>query len=235
MGTADFLPQRWRSGAGDGHDAAALAGVLDTAPLAPRRDGLAVVARIGSRQVLPLLVAAKSLCRRLGRGRVVVLDDGTLTGPDRTILASHLGDPEIVPPRAVSLGGFPPGLGWEPVLAAFDRRRGEYALVLDPLAVATGPLPEIAAALGANRSLVAGAALIGLAAGGPGRPDAAALLAELGEPEAPATAARDLLMGREGAPVALAEAEGLAHFGAGEAAAHAEAGRAAIAELAATG
>ena len=231
MGTADHLPQRWRTRPGEAHDAATLAAVLDTPPIAPRSDGLAIIARIGSRQVLPFLVAAKSLHRPLDRGRIVILDDGSLTGADRTILACHCGDPEILRPDAVALGGFPSGAGWEPLLAAFDRRRGEYAVVLDPLAVATGPMPQVADALGANRSLVAGAALTGFAAGGPGRPDAAALFAALGAPGASASVALDLLMARETAPVALAEAEGLAHFGSRSAAAHAEASRQAIAEL----
>ena len=235
MGTADHLPQRWRTRPGEAHDAHALVAVLDTPSIAPRTDGLAILARIGSREVLPFLVAAKSLRSRLGRGRIVILDDGTLSGADRTILACHCGDPEILRRDAVPLGGFPAGLGWEPLLAALDRRRGEYGLVLDPLAVASGPVPQVARALGANRSLVAGAALTGFAAGGPARPEAAALFAALGEPAAPARAALDLLMAREAAPVALAEAQGIAHFGPGEAAAHAEASRRAIAELRGSG
>lgn len=231
MSTAGLLPRRWRTGCDDAHDADALVGVLETAPLRPSVAGPAIVARIGTLQVLPFLVAVKSLVRRIGRGRVVIIDDGTLAGPDRTILAYHCGDPEILQRRAVRLGGFPPGQGWEPWLTAFDRRRGEYWLLLDPLAVATGPVPDIERALGANRSLSAGTALAGLGAGGPGRPDPQALFEALGGPPASPLEARALLMAREGGPAVLDEAEGLAFFGPNGAGAHAAASRAAIAEM----
>ena len=231
MSMAGLLPARWRTGRDDSHDAEALMGVLETAPIGPRPGGPAIAARIGTRQVLPFLVAVKSLYRRIGRGRVVILDDGTLAGPDRTILAFHCGDPELLPRAAVPLGGFPPGGGWEPWLAAFDRRRGEYWLLIDPLAVATGPVPQIERALGGNRSLAAGTALVGLAAGGPGRPDPEALSEALGGASASATAASHLLMAREAGPIELTEADSLARFGTGGAAAHAAACRAAIAEM----
>ena len=231
MSTAGLLPRRWRTGPDDAHDAEALAGVLETAPIRPNAGGPAIAARIGTLQVLPFLVAVKSLHRRIGRGRVVILDDGTLAGPDRTILAHHCGDPEILPRGAVPLGGFPPGRGWEPWLAAYDRRRGEYWLLLDPLAVATAPVPQVEQALGANRSLVAGAALAGLAAGGPGRPDAQALREAAGGQLAAPSAALELLMAREAGPTLLDEAVGVACYGPRGARAHAAACRAAIAEM----
>lgn len=234
MGTADLLPRRQRTQPGEVHDAAALVGVLATPPVAPQNDGLAIVSRIGSRELLTFLVAAKSVHRRLARGRFVIVDDGTLAGADRTVLAGHLGNPEILSPRAVPLGGFPPGVGWEALLAAYDRRRGEYWLVLDPLAIATGPLTEIEGALGANRSL-AGASLTGLAAGGPPRPDAAALFAALGEAAPPASAAHELLMAREAAPIVLGEVQGIAHFVSEGALPHAEAALPVIAELGRSG
>ena len=110
---------------------------------------------------------------------------------------------------------------------------GAAALVLKDNSIEL--VAQASRALGANRSLVAGAALTGFAAGGPARPEAAALFGALGEPAAPARVALDLLMAREAAPVALAEAQGIAHFGPGEAAAHAEASRRAIAELRGSG
>ena len=109
-----LLPHRWRTQAGDPHRAEELAGVLETAPIAPVTDGLVLCARAGSQTVLPLLVALKSLHHRLGRGRCVVHDDGTLTGADRTALAHHLGDPSIVAPSTCSLRGFPDDEAWEP-------------------------------------------------------------------------------------------------------------------------
>lgn len=231
MSRTVILPHRWRTGPDDAHDAEAIAGILETPPVPHRADGVAIVARIGTREVLPFLVALKSLHGRLGRGRPVILDNGTLDGADRTILAFHCGDPEILPPRAVSLGGFPSAGDWEPWLAAFDRRRGEYWLLLDPLAVVVESVPQIEQALAANRSLSTGPGLAGLAAGGPGRPDPEALFRKLGDRSRPASAAAHLLMERETAPVELTGC-GIAHFGPEGADAHARASKAAIEALA---
>lgn len=235
MSKAGLLPRRWRTGRDDAHDAEAIAGILDTPPIAPARNGPTIAAQVGARQVLPFLVAAKSLHRALGRGYVAICDDGTLTGPDRTILAFHCGDPEIFPAGAVPLTGFPPGKGWEPWLAAYDRRRGEYWLLLDPLAIASGPLERINRALQANRSFTAGAALTGFAAGGPGRPDTEAPVQTLGAPDAAPREALAFLMAREAGAETFAingaEDGEIAHFGSGGAAAHAAASRAAIAAL----
>ena len=231
MSNAGFLPRRWRTGRDDPHDADAIAAILDTPPLVPTRNGPTIAAPAGTRYLLPLLVAVKSLHRALGRGRVAICDDGTLTGADRTILAFHCGDPELVPAGTIRMGGFPRGHGWEPWLAAYDRRRGEYWLVLDPLAVARAAVPRTAGAVLANRSLVAGAALAGLAAGGPGRPDPAALFAALGEEAAPAAAARELLIARETGYENLGSSGEVEHFGPGGAAHHAAASRAALAVL----
>src|SRR3546814_13518062 len=61
--------------------------VLDTPPIAPADDGLILFSMIGTRVLLSYLVAVKSLYGRLGRGRIAILDDGTLTAADRAVLA----------------------------------------------------------------------------------------------------------------------------------------------------
>ncbi|MCA1661416.1 MAG: hypothetical protein LC648_04370, partial [Novosphingobium sp.] len=70
--------------------------VLETPPVRVRDDGLIVFSMIGTRVLLPYLVAAKSLHQRLGgRGRFAVLDDGSLTADDRAVLDRHLDRPEL--------------------------------------------------------------------------------------------------------------------------------------------
>ena len=71
------------------HDRRARA-VLQTPPLRARDDGVQILSMIGTRAVLPYLVAVKSFAAALGRGRIVILDDGTLTAADRAVLARHL-------------------------------------------------------------------------------------------------------------------------------------------------
>src|SRR3546814_17054502 len=70
--------------------------VLDTPPIAPAEDGLILFSMIGTRVLLSYLVAVKSLYGRLGRGRIAIRGDGTLTAAERGLLAAHIGHPVIV-------------------------------------------------------------------------------------------------------------------------------------------
>ena len=152
MGALALLPRRWRSKAEAARHAAAITDVLGTPPIAPRGDGLVLFSMIGTAVLLPYLVAVKSLWRELGRGRVAILDDGTLTAEDRAILAHHCGDPEIIALARVGTAGFPKGGCWERLLTILDRRGGEYWLQLDSDTVTLGPVDEVLGAVSANRS-----------------------------------------------------------------------------------
>jgi hypothetical protein len=147
-----FLPHRWRTRREAAGHAGAIADILDTPPIVPRTDGLVLFSMIGTAVMLPYLVAVKSLWRQLGRGRVALLDDGTLTAEDRALLAHHCGDPEIVRIGDVDTGGFPQGGCWERFLTILDRRGGEYWLQLDSDTVTLGQVPEVADAVSRNRS-----------------------------------------------------------------------------------
>jgi hypothetical protein len=133
------------------HRAAARA-VLDTPPIAPADDGLILFSMIGTRVLLPYLVAVKSLHARLQRGRIVILDDGTLTSSDRDVLAAHLGNPRLLSISDVDTGPCPRGGTWERLLTILDLRAGDYVIQLDSDTVSLGDMPEIAEAIASNRS-----------------------------------------------------------------------------------
>ncbi len=147
-----FLPHRWRTRHQADRHARAIADVLDTPPIAPRSDGLVLFSMIGAAVLLPYLVAVKSLWAQVQRGRIAILDDGTLTPPDRALLAHHCGDPEIVRIADVDTGEFPRGGCWERFLTILDRRTDEYWLQLDSDTVTLGAVDEVAQAIAANRS-----------------------------------------------------------------------------------
>ena len=86
--------------------------ILDTPPIVPREDGVILFSMMGSRVLLAYLVAIKSVHASLQKGRIVILDDGTLTDRDRALLAHHCGDPHIVSIRDVDTGPFPRGGTW---------------------------------------------------------------------------------------------------------------------------
>lgn len=133
------------------HRAAARA-VLDTPPVVPADDGLVLFSMIGTRVLLPYLVAVKSLHAKLKRGRIVILDDGTLTDADRDILAAHLGRPRIISIGDVDTGPCPRGGTWERLLTILDVRATDYVIQLDSDTVTLGDVPEIAEAIARNRS-----------------------------------------------------------------------------------
>ena len=154
MNMTSFLPSRWRSKREATRHAEAIAGVLDTPPIVPARDGLVLFSMIGTKVLLPYLVAVKSLWGELRRGRVAILDDGTLTAQDRAILAHHCGDPEIMALGDVVLNEFPAGGTWERLLTILDRRAGEYWMQIDSDTVTIGPVPEVERAIARNRSFI---------------------------------------------------------------------------------
>lgn len=151
---SSLLPHRWRSKREATRHAEAITGILRTPPIVPKQDGVVLFSMIGTAVLLPYLVAVKSLWNALRRGRVAILDDGTLTAQDRAILAHHCGDPEILSIADVLLEEFPQGGTWERLLTILDRRSGEYWIQLDSDTVTLGPVPEVADAIARNRSFL---------------------------------------------------------------------------------
>ncbi|AKH42658.1 hypothetical protein FHS61_000428 [Altererythrobacter atlanticus] len=147
-----ILPYRWRTRRDTARHNEAVARILDTPPIVAKQDGLVLFSMIGTAVLLPYLVAVKSLWQQLGRGRIAILDDGTLTAQDRAILAHHCGDPELIRMDMVERGDFPKGGCWERFLTILDRRSGEYWLQLDSDTVTLGPVPEVERAIATNRS-----------------------------------------------------------------------------------
>ncbi len=154
MNMSGLLPQRWRTKREEARHNEAILGVLETPPIQPRNDGLVIFSMIGTAALLPYLVAVKSLWQQLRRGRIAILDDGSLTAQDRAILAQHCGDPQIMRMQDIPMGDFPQGGSWERLLTILDHRAGEYWLHLDCDTVTLGPVPEVERAISANRSFI---------------------------------------------------------------------------------
>ena len=121
--------------------------VFKSPPLIPRDDGVVLFSMIGTRVLSAYLVAAKSLHARLGCGRFVILDDGSLTAADRALLCEHLGNPEIRHIAVIDTGPCPRGGTWERLLTVLDLRREDYVIQLDSDTVTISDVPEIAAAI----------------------------------------------------------------------------------------
>jgi hypothetical protein len=148
---AEILSEVRRKTGGWAHNRLAR-GIYDTPPIVPQDDGVILFSMIGTAVLAPYLVAAKSFHHHLARGRIVLLNDGTLTAEDRAMLAHHCGNPLIMEYADVQTAPCPRGNCWERLLAILDLRSDHYVIQLDSDTVTTGPVPEIAEAIAANRS-----------------------------------------------------------------------------------
>lgn len=130
--------------------------ILKTAPLPQRSNGPIFFSMVGTKSVLPYLVAIKSLQKWMDCGRITLLDDGTLTPLDRDLLSYHCGNPLILDAKAVDTSPAPKGGCWERLLTLLDLRRSEYVVQLDSDTLTLGPLPEVKAAISAGRAFTLG-------------------------------------------------------------------------------
>jgi len=128
------------------------AAVLATPPVVSRDDGTIVFSMIGTRVLAQYLVAVKSLMHVLQRGRVVIIDDNSLTAADRAVLSHHLNDPVIYRLADVDVGPCPHGGTWERILTLIDLAQHDYVIQLDSDTVTIGDVPEVRAAVDARRS-----------------------------------------------------------------------------------
>ena len=129
-------------------------GILDTAPIIPRDDGVVLFSMIGTRVLLPYLVAVKSLHHFLQRGRVVILDDGTLTQEDKEVLRHHCGNPEIRLFSDVDTKGCPTYTSWRRLFTLLDLRRENYVIQLDSDTVTIGDVPLVRSQIENGRDFI---------------------------------------------------------------------------------
>ena len=126
--------------------------ILKTPPITPKDDGLVLFSMMGTAVLLPYLVAVKSLHHQLQRGRIMILDDGTLTSADKAVLAHHCGNPTVVSINDVETAPCPKDGCWERLLSILALRATDYVIQLDSDAVTIGPVPAVVAAIDRNRS-----------------------------------------------------------------------------------
>ncbi|PWS39213.1 hypothetical protein DFH01_08245 [Falsiroseomonas bella] len=98
------------------------------------------------------LLAIKSFYRYIPGGEIVVLDDGSLTGADRQLLAAHLPDATVTPLADIATAPCPRGGCWERLLYILDRSDNNYVIQLDSDVLASDPIPEVTDAIARNTS-----------------------------------------------------------------------------------
>jgi hypothetical protein len=118
-------------------------GILDTAPIRSTKDAPQYVSLVCHRDLLPYLVAIKSVFSKIQKGQVVVLNDGSLTPSDLEILRHHLDDPQMFHVDDIDTGPCPSYICWSRLLLISDLVKDGYVVQVDSDIVAQSDVPEI--------------------------------------------------------------------------------------------
>ena len=127
-------------------------GLLQT-PAVPAADSdVTVVSMVCHGEVRMYLLALKSFVRQLGCSpKVVVLNDGSLTSEDASLLRMHVTSLSLVEIASISTGTCPKGGCWERLLLISDLVREGYVVQLDSDTLTAQPVPEVLACVAENR------------------------------------------------------------------------------------
>lgn len=134
------------------HYEAACKRIENTPPIVSRDDGLIILSMVNTQHLTMYLVAAKTLHRHLGRGRFLVVDDGTLTNDQRERLQRHLPLVEIVDLASIDRGGLPAGGTWERLALIGELTERNYVVQMDADTLTLNALPEVVQQIERNAS-----------------------------------------------------------------------------------
>lgn len=131
--------------------------ILDTAPVSHHANaGFALLSQIRHDDVRMYLVAVKSFAYRLPPAAVVVVDDGSLTQEDHSLLKKHIPGCQVVRAAENRLEGCPQGGTWERLIAISKLVKDFYVIQLDADTVTLNAIPEVARCVSENRSFCIG-------------------------------------------------------------------------------
>lgn len=106
---------------------------------------LALFSQLQHKDLLMFLLAAKSFARQVPPRAVYVLNDGSLTGEDRAVLAGHLPGMTVFELPQFRSRACPSGGCWERLLAISELVRERYVIQLDSDTLSVGPIDEVRA------------------------------------------------------------------------------------------
>lgn len=132
------------------------AGVLKTAPLSVRGDSPVFLSQMCHRDVAPYLLAIKSLYRSIRQGRVIIINDGSLTRDDNSILQRHIPGLEIIDIATIDTRSCPRGGTWERLVKIIELSHEHYVIQADADTLVSGPIPEVIQCWRANQSFLLG-------------------------------------------------------------------------------
>ena len=131
--------------------------ILATKPVAcDPRAGFVMFSQVCHSDLLMYLLALKSLTRFIRPGKIIALDDGTLTQRDRDVLAAHVERVQLVHVNDIPNELCPKGNCWERLLAVVDTAKSAYVIQLDADTLTLRYPQELAALVAAGTSFTLG-------------------------------------------------------------------------------
>lgn len=127
-------------------------GILDTPPLQKTQGGPHLVSQVCHRDLIPYLVTVKTAHLHLGAEQITVVDDGTLSTRDQSILVQHIPGIRIVHRNEVRPAKCPKGNVWERLLMAADICQNSYVIQLDADTVTLSEMSEVLECIAAGSS-----------------------------------------------------------------------------------
>lgn len=131
-------------------------GILSSRPLQPQGDSPLLLSMVCHRDVIAYLLAIKSLYTRVEQGRVVIINDGSLTLRDLAILRHHIPGLEVLDIGTISTGSCPPGGTWERLIKIIELSASHYVIQADADILVSAPIPEVVRCWQENRSFLLG-------------------------------------------------------------------------------
>jgi hypothetical protein len=132
------------------------AGILDTAPLRLHGDSPLFLSMTCHRDVASYLMSIKSLYVGIEHGRVVIINDGSLTDDDLAILHHHVPEIEVLDIEGVETGACPRGGTWERLVKIVELAREHYVIQVDADTLVSATIPEVVECWRSNHSFLLG-------------------------------------------------------------------------------
>ncbi len=156
MGILNTLKTRYNRTIGKRRFEATAKGVAATPALMMRDCALLYVSMLCHRDVHPYLLAIKSLYVRIGMGRVLIVDDGSLLPQDMDLLRHHIPLIEFVHIQTIDTGRCPRGGTWERLVKILELTASNFVIQVDADTLTSGPVPEVTQYFQENRSFLLG-------------------------------------------------------------------------------
>ena len=131
-------------------------GIVRTPPIAYKPAPWMILSMVSHADLRMYLLAIKSFYAQLAGGKILVIDDGSLTPVDKAQLGAHLVSPDIISREAISIGRFPRHIMWERLACALDLSDREYVVQLDADTITLGPLDDVRKCILENRAFTLG-------------------------------------------------------------------------------